>query len=97
MADKLEQDSSLKQEVQTYTSKPNGSDIENVMEDYDNCENKKSLKKRILGIVWDSLDKPPEERKFIAKVDTWIMSYVCVAYFVKYLDQTNVSLVPPVA
>jgi ACS family pantothenate transporter-like MFS transporter len=48
------------------------------------------LSKRILGTVWDSLDKSPEERKLIAKLDWWILSYVCVAYFIKYLDQTNV-------
>jgi ACS family pantothenate transporter-like MFS transporter len=52
---------------------------------------KKSLGKRIQGIVWDSLDKDPAERKLIAKLDWWILSYVCIAYFVKYLDQTNVS------
>lgn len=52
---------------------------------------KKPLSKRILGILWDSLEKMPEERKFIAKIDWWILSYCCVAYFVKYLDQTNVS------
>lgn len=50
------------------------------------------LNKRILGIVWDSLDKTPAERKFLAKVDWWILTYCCIAYFVKYLDQTNVSL-----
>lgn len=49
------------------------------------------LSRRILSVVWDSLDKLPKERKFINKVDCWIMSYVCMAYFVKYLDQTNVS------
>ncbi|KAK7182284.1 hypothetical protein DPSP01_006996 [Paraphaeosphaeria sporulosa] len=49
------------------------------------------LSKRILGIVWDSLDKTPEERAFIAKIDFWILTYVCIAYFVKYLDQTNIS------
>lgn len=65
--------------------------------DYDELEHttpavKKTLGKRIQAIVWDSLDKDPIERKLIAKLDWWILSYVCVAYFVKYLDQTNVSL-----
>ncbi|KAK9773069.1 putative Major facilitator superfamily (MFS) profile domain-containing protein [Seiridium cardinale] len=49
------------------------------------------LSKRIASVVWDSLDKPPEERRFIAKIDWWILSYCCISYFVKYLDQTNVS------
>lgn len=51
------------------------------------------LSKRILGTIWDSLDKSPEERKLIAKLDWWILSYVCIAYFIKYLDQTNVCSV----
>lgn len=54
-------------------------------------QGKLPLSKRILSIVWDSLDKTPEERRFIAKIDWWILSYCCIAYFVKYLDQTNVS------
>ncbi|KAK8058471.1 hypothetical protein PG994_008919 [Apiospora phragmitis] len=49
------------------------------------------LRKRLWSVVWDSLDKTPEERKFIAKIDWWILSYCCVSYFVKYLDQTNIS------
>lgn len=48
-------------------------------------------KTKIRGIIWDSLDKSPEERKFVFKVDCWVMSYICVAYFVKYLDSMNVS------
>lgn len=51
-----------------------------------------SLRQRMLSVIWDSLDKSPEERAFIAKIDWWILSYCCVAYFVKYLDQTNASL-----
>ncbi|KAH6867473.1 major facilitator superfamily domain-containing protein [Thelonectria olida] len=50
-----------------------------------------SLRRRILAVLWDSYDKTPEERKFVAKIDWWILSYCCIAYFVKYLDQTNVS------
>lgn len=46
--------------------------------------------RRLMSIMWDSLDKTPEERRFVLKADIWIMSYVCFAYFVKYLDQTNV-------
>lgn len=50
-----------------------------------------TLRKRILGILWDSLGKSPQERKFVAKIDWWILTYCCLAYFVKYLDQTNIS------
>ncbi|KAF2712168.1 pantothenate transporter liz1 [Pleomassaria siparia CBS 279.74] len=52
---------------------------------------KRPLSKRILAVIWDSWDKSPEERAFVAKIDFWILTYVCIAYFVKYLDQTNIS------
>ncbi|KAI1084266.1 pantothenate transporter liz1 [Whalleya microplaca] len=42
----------------------------------------RSLKQKIASVIWDTLDKTPEERRFIAKVDWWILSYCCVAYFV---------------
>ena len=35
---------------------------------------KRPLKQRILGVLWDSLDKTPEERAFIAQVDWWILT-----------------------
>ncbi|KAK0386219.1 hypothetical protein NLU13_6056 [Sarocladium strictum] len=54
-------------------------------------ERPKTLKTRILTVLWDSFDKSPEERRFIAKIDWWILTYCCIAYFVKYLDQTNVT------
>lgn len=55
---------------------------------------KDTVTRKFLRIIWDSLDKSPQERKFINKVDCWIMTYICVAYFVKYLDQTNVRVAP---
>jgi hypothetical protein len=42
---------------------------------------------RLRRLLWDSLDKSPEERAFVNKADWFIMSYICVAYFIKYLDQ----------
>ncbi|EON95892.1 putative pantothenate protein [Phaeoacremonium minimum UCRPA7] len=60
-------------------------------EDDSRSSPRRPLSKRILAVIWDSLDKTPEERRFIAKIDWWILSYCCIAYFVKYLDQTNVS------
>lgn len=54
-------------------------------------QERRPLKKRILAVLWDTFDKSPEERKLIGKLDWWILTYCCIAYFVKYLDQTNVS------
>lgn len=51
----------------------------------------RTWRQKAAAVLWDSFDKSPEERKFIAKVDWWILSYCCVAYFVKYLDQTNIN------
>lgn len=54
-------------------------------------QRKHSLKARILSKIWDTFDKSPEERRVVTKLDWFILTYVCLAYFVKYLDQTNVS------
>lgn len=34
---------------------------------------KKALRHRIRGIVWDSLDRSPEERRLIFKLDIFIL------------------------
>lgn len=46
---------------------------------------------RLKASIWDTWDKSPRERKLVQKVDWWLLSYACIAYFVKSLDQTNVS------
>lgn len=90
MAEDGRKDPSLdKQDVQTRTSTSAGElhQVADTLLD----QRKSSRKARILRVIWDSFDKTPEERRFISKVDAWIMTYICLAYFVKYLDQTNVS------
>ncbi|ETS74415.1 hypothetical protein PFICI_14281 [Pestalotiopsis fici W106-1] len=49
------------------------------------------LRKRIASVIWDSLDKTPEERRFIAKIDFWILSYCTISYWGKYMCQQNVT------
>ncbi|CAH0040318.1 unnamed protein product [Clonostachys rhizophaga] len=56
-------------------------------EEYD----KKSLKRRIREIVWDSLDRKPEERRMIAKLDFFILTWASLAYFSKNLNSNNLS------
>ncbi|KAK7224328.1 hypothetical protein V2G26_012331 [Clonostachys chloroleuca] len=56
-------------------------------EEYD----KKSLKRRIREIVWDSLDRSPEERRMIAKLDFFILTWASLAYFSKNLNSNNLS------
>ncbi|CAH0057318.1 unnamed protein product [Clonostachys solani] len=52
---------------------------------------KKSLKRRIREIVWDSLDRSPEERRMIAKLDFFILTWASLAYFSKNLNSNNLS------
>ncbi|TPX13586.1 uncharacterized protein E0L32_006057 [Thyridium curvatum] len=79
-----------KNEMQVDEPKPRSVDDADTSEGGDHRPKKDTLKRKILRVIWDSLDKSPEERRFVAKADWWIMTYVCVAYFVKYLDQTNI-------
>ena len=62
--------------------------------DQQSDERKLTLRQRIAASIWDTFDKSPEDRKLVTKIDWFIMTYVCLAYFVKYLDQTNVSARP---
>lgn len=39
--------------------------------------------------LWDSLDKTPEEKKFLGKLDACLMTYAALSYFSKYLSQQN--------
>ena len=91
MADPRDSEPTIKDDMKDGTAEiPSLAIIESMQEGGDEPE-RRSLSKRILGIIWDALDKSPEERKFVAKADAWILSYVSIAYCVKYLDQTNVS------
>ena len=41
--------------------------------------------------VWDTFDKSPEERKFLYKLDTVVLTLASLGYFIKYLDQININ------
>ncbi|KAK9323103.1 major facilitator superfamily domain-containing protein [Lipomyces orientalis] len=43
------------------------------------------------GQVWDSFRKPPNERKYIQKLDAFILIYSLLSYGLKSLDVSNVS------
>ncbi|KIW13588.1 hypothetical protein PV08_08777 [Exophiala spinifera] len=38
---------------------------------------------------WDTLNKSPEERRFLFKLDAGILTITCLGFFIKYLDQAN--------
>ena len=41
--------------------------------------------------IWDSLDKSHAERKFLLKLDSALLTFATLGYFIKYLDQSNVN------
>ncbi|KAK9331545.1 hypothetical protein V1520DRAFT_325412 [Lipomyces starkeyi] len=44
-----------------------------------------------LGKVWDSFEKPPNQRRYIQKLDLFILSYSLLSYGLKSIDVSNVS------
>lgn len=48
-------------------------------------------KRQWRSYVWDTFDKSPEERKFLFKLDTALLTFASLGYFIKYLDQTNIN------
>ena len=50
---------------------------------------RKSTGKRILGLLWDSLDeKSPEEHRLVRRLDSCYLIWACFYYFVMYLDSS---------
>jgi ACS family pantothenate transporter-like MFS transporter len=41
--------------------------------------------------VWDDPDKSAEEKRFLLKLDFFLLSYGCLGYFCKNLDQANLN------
>jgi ACS family pantothenate transporter-like MFS transporter len=48
-------------------------------------------KRRWQSYVWDSLDKSPMERRFLFKLDSAVLTFACLGYFIKALDQNNIN------
>ncbi|KAK0637410.1 major facilitator superfamily domain-containing protein [Bombardia bombarda] len=48
-------------------------------------------KKSWKSYLWDTLDKSPEERRFLFKLDTVLLTFASLGYFIKYLDQININ------
>ncbi|KAL7910585.1 major facilitator superfamily domain-containing protein [Trichoderma velutinum] len=49
------------------------------------------VKRRWASYLWDTLDKSPEERRFLFKLDAVLLSFASLGYFIKYLDQVNIN------
>ncbi|KAL7929315.1 major facilitator superfamily domain-containing protein [Trichoderma chlorosporum] len=49
------------------------------------------VKRTWISYLWDTLDKSPEERRFLFKLDAVLLSFASLGYFIKYLDQVNIN------
>ena len=41
--------------------------------------------------IWDDPDKPAIEKRFLLKLDFFLLTYTCLGYFCKNLDQSNIN------
>lgn len=41
--------------------------------------------------IWDDPSKPAHEKRFLLKLDLFLLSYTCLGYFCKNLDQANIN------
>ncbi|KAI0787375.1 MFS general substrate transporter [Fomes fomentarius] len=51
----------------------------------------KSERRPWSSYLWDTWDKPEEERRFLFKLDACLLTYAALSYFSKYLDQQNIT------
>ncbi|KAJ5584835.1 uncharacterized protein N7459_004635 [Penicillium hispanicum] len=51
----------------------------------------KQGKRRWVSYIWDTFDKSPEERRLLFKLDSAILTFASLGYFIKYLDQININ------
>ena len=49
------------------------------------------VERRWVSYLWDTLDKSPEERRFLFKLDAVLLTFASLGYFIKYLDQVNIN------
>lgn len=47
--------------------------------------------RNIQRYIWDDPDKPAIEKKFLLKLDFFLLTYTCLGYFCKNLDQQNIN------
>ncbi|KAJ5195711.1 hypothetical protein N7449_006190 [Penicillium cf. viridicatum] len=51
----------------------------------------KQPKRKWVSYIWDTFDKSPEERRLLFKLDSAILTFASLGYFIKYLDQININ------
>jgi hypothetical protein len=53
------------------------------------------LSRKFSLISRDAWNKPPEERQFLQRLDSCLITYATLSYFSKYLDQHNIIVSVP--
>ncbi|KAI3085427.1 hypothetical protein CBS147339_1677 [Penicillium roqueforti] len=51
----------------------------------------KEPKRKWVSYIWDTFDKSPQERRLLFKLDSAILTFASLGYFIKYLDQININ------
>lgn len=49
------------------------------------------LPSRIKEFFWGKLPLDPKERRLLLKIDCFVLSYVCLNYWINYIDRSNLS------
>ena len=49
------------------------------------------LLRKLRIVVWGQPPPTKEERRLLVKVDFFVLSYVCLMYWVNYLDRANLN------
>ncbi|KAK9384943.1 hypothetical protein V1515DRAFT_306972 [Lipomyces mesembrius] len=50
-----------------------------------------AFRRRLKQIIWDTLDYTLEERRFVSKIDFFILTWAGFSYFSKNLNSNNLS------
>ncbi|SCU99519.1 LADA_0H20274g1_1 [Lachancea dasiensis] len=49
------------------------------------------LYSKIKSVFWGKPPRDPKERRLLLKIDCFVLSYVCLSYWINYVDRTNLS------
>lgn len=60
-------------------------------QEYDSSSDDELPPKTWKSYIWDTLDKSPQERKFLFKLDAIILTFASLGYFIKNLNQININ------
>ncbi|GAM37431.1 hypothetical protein TCE0_024f07348 [Talaromyces pinophilus] len=68
-----------------------GSENERTSSELSDTIIQKEVKRKWTSYIWDTLDKSPEERRLLFKLDTALLTFASLGYLIKYLDQINLN------